>query len=263
MKLQPISFAVEGLTLRGSVYEPEGGIQPAQTCPTAVLFHGFGGNRIDVSGFIVEMAKALSKTGLVVITYDRAGHGESDGEFFDTCVSLDVRHAVEVVRQVSELDFVDPTNLHFGGLSLGAVIASLTAAACNPQPRSVVMCSSAAVFVDEIASGKIQGRSLDTLKTQGYFDFIGMKMGPAMVNDAHDIDIYAKAAGFGGRVLLMHGTNDFVPLSYAQRYKDLYGDRAELIVREGADHGWATVPDREFVMSHAAAFVSGQAARKD
>ncbi|AFU70766.1 alpha/beta hydrolase [Bifidobacterium asteroides DSM 20089] len=256
MKLRPIDFEVDDLTLRGTVYECDGGIEKGKKYPTAVLFHGFGGNRVDYAQFIVQMAQSLSQAGLVVITYDRAGHGESDGDFFDTSVSLDVRHAIQVIRQVASLDFVDVKNLHFGGLSLGSVIASIVAAECDFMPRSLVMCSSAAVFVDEIADGKIQGMPIDDLKTKGYFDFNGMKMGPAMVEDASSIDVYARAARYSGNVLLMHGTKDFVPLSYAERYKDLFGDKARLLVREGADHGWSSVPDREFVMGNAAEFMA-------
>ncbi len=70
----------------------------------AVLFHGFGGNRIDFSGFVVQMARELASRGLVVVTYDRAGHGESDGTFFDTTVSGDVEDALQVVEQGSSYE---------------------------------------------------------------------------------------------------------------------------------------------------------------
>lgn len=262
MNIRPIEFEVENLKLRGSLYEPDTGIIEGRRYPTAILFHGFGGNRVDVSGFIVQMAKALTAEGFIVITYDRAGHGESDGEFFDTSVTRDVKDASCVVKQVMELSYVDSSNLHMGGLSLGSVIASMTAALCDPQPRSMVMCSTAAVFVDEIASGKIQGRSINSLSTDGYFDFAGMKMGPAMVKDALKLDVYAEAAKYRGKVLLMHGTKDFVPLSYAQRYKEMWAENATLLVREGADHGWASVPDRQFVTQHAADFMAENAGLK-
>lgn len=259
MKIQSIEFPVEGLTLRGSLYEPAGGIEPGKSYPTAVLFHGFGGNRIDFSGFMVQMAKSLSQQGLIVVTYDRAGQGESDGTFFDVSITREVRQAKEVVRQIAELDIVDADNMHFGGLSLGAVIESIVATEGEITPRSVVMCSSAAVCVDEIKSGKIQGKSLEGLETDGYFDFMGVKMGPAIVEDVKDLDLYARVADCRSDVLLMHGTADFVPMQYAERYKEVFGDRAELLVREGADHGWGTAADREFVMSNAARFIAEHA----
>ncbi|WP_281667300.1 alpha/beta hydrolase family protein [Parascardovia denticolens] len=260
MKLRPFSCEVEGETLRGAVYEPEGGIDEGQSYPAAVLFHGFGGNRVDVSCFIVQMAKALAARGLVVVTYDRAGHGESDGEFFDTSVSKDVRQGCQVLRAVADLPYVDKDRIALGGLSLGAVICSIVAAESEIPVKAMVMCSTAAFFVDEIASGFIQGKPLPNFKAGESFDFMGMKMGPAMVDDASSIDVYRRAQPFKGKVLLMHGTRDFVPLSYARRYKDMWGEQAVLLVREDADHGWASVPDREFVTEHAADFLGKQLA---
>lgn len=265
MNILPLSFSIEGLTLRGSLYLPQhvsSSDQP-QPLPTALLFHGFGGNRVDVGRFIVQMATALTQQGMAVVTYDRAGHGESDGSFFDTSISKDAHHALQVIRQIASLDWVDADNMHFAGLSLGAVITSLAAAQCEQQqlcaPKSIVMCSTAAVCVDEIRSGYIQGKPLDTLKTVGYFDFIGVKMGPAMVEDARDLDLYTLAQPYTGKALLLHGTEDFVPVQYAERYRDMWGANAQLLIRQGADHGWATVPDREFVMSHTAQFIAEHA----
>ena len=101
--MEPAVFTVEradgtSLTLRGTRYLPEGFSEDGHS-PVAVLFHGFGGNRIDFSGFVVQMARELASRGLVVVTYDRAGHGESDGTFFDTTVSGDVEDALQVVEQ--------------------------------------------------------------------------------------------------------------------------------------------------------------------
>ena len=129
--MEPAVFTVEradgtSLTLRGTRYLPEGFSEDGHS-PVAVLFHGFGGNRIDFSGFVVQMARELASRGLVVVTYDRAGHGESDGTFFDTTVSGDVEDALQVVEQARHMSGCDPDNLHFAGLSLGAVICTLLA----------------------------------------------------------------------------------------------------------------------------------------
>lgn len=260
MEIYPFDTHTRGLTLRGSLYLPQSGSAPY---PTAVLFHGFGGTRVDVSGFLVQIAKGLTEAGIAVVTYDRAGHGESDGEFFDTSVSVDVRDGLEVVRAVARDERVDEGSLHLGGLSLGAVIASVVAAESEIPVRSLTMCSTAAVFVDEIASGSIQGMPLDSLNTVGYFDFIGMKMGPAMVEDAKTFDVYGRASGYRGPVTLIHGTEDFVPVSYAQRYADMWGERAHLVIVEGANHGFMTVPHRELVVRTTVDFVAKECGAHD
>lgn len=257
MNLSPFTTEVDGLTLRGTLYVPEGVEGPA---PTAVLFHGFGGNRVDFSGILVQVARALSQHGIAVATYDRAGHGESDGDFFDTSVSRDIRHAHAVLATVAAREEVDAdAGLHLAGLSLGAVITSAVAAEALPRIASVSLWSNAAVFVDEIKGGTIQGRPLTSLAEDGYFDFLGVRMGPAMVEDAVTYDVYARAAGYGGPALVMHGTQDFVPVSYAERFAQLWDGRTELHVVEGADHGWGTVPHRDMVVAETMRFITSHA----
>lgn len=254
--IRPFQTTVDGLCLRGTQYAPS-----PEPGPTAVLFHGFGNSRVESTCLFVALARELAAHGIGVIAYDRAGHGESDGEFFDTSVSLDVRQAHHVVAAVADLDAVDADNLHLVGMSLGSVIASTVAAESSIPVRSVTMWSTAAMFADEIRSGFLQGQSLERLDSEGYFDFLGMRMGPAVRDDAVSFDVYGRASGYSGLVRLLHGTADFIPLSYAERYLQVYGDRADLIVVEGADHGWAQVPQRDLVISHTVDFISQHAAR--
>jgi pimeloyl-ACP methyl ester carboxylesterase len=249
---------VDGLCLRGTHYEPS----PNEPSATAVLFHGFGNSRVETTSLFVALARQLAANGIGVIAYDRAGHGESDGRFFDTSVSLDVRQAHQILAAVTDLDTVDAGNLHLVGMSLGSVVASTVAAESARPVRSVTMWSTAAMFADEVRGGFLQGRSLATLESEGYFDFLGMRMGPAMRDDAASFDVYRRASAYDGPVRLLHGTEDFIPVAYAERYLELYGDCAELIVVDGADHGWAQLPQRDLVISHTVDFISQHAARK-
>lgn len=255
--IRSFDTVVDGLCLRGTHYVPS----LREPRGTAVLFHGFGNSRVETTRMFVTLARRLAANGIGVVAYDRAGHGESDGEFFETSVSLDVRHAHHVLADIAGLDDVDAGNLHLVGMSLGSVVASVVAAETALPVRSLTMWSSAAMFADEIRGGTLQGKSLATLDSEGYFDFLGMRMGPAIRDDAASFDVYGRAAAYAGPVRLLHGTEDFVPLSYAERYLQVYGDRAELIVVDGADHGWGTVPHREFVFSHTVDFISHHAAR--
>lgn len=250
----PFETTVQGLCLRGTCHVPDG----AGPFPTAVLFHGFGGNRMEFSGAFVALARALTRDGVAVVAYDRAGHGESDGAFFDTSVSRDVEQAHEVLAAVCRLPFVDPRAVHFVGMSLGAIVAAVLAAEAASPVASLTLWSAASVFVDEIRSGLLQGRSLATLDTRGYFDFLGQRLGPAMRDDACRFDLYGRVGPFRQPVLILHGDADFVPVRYAERLCDAYGGRATLQVVEGADHGWAQVPHREFVIARTVEFIAAQ-----
>ena len=255
MIVRPFETTVEDLVLRGTLSLPDAVSGPA---PAVVLLHGFGGNRIEGARFFVDLAQALTDHGVVVLAFDRAGHGESGGSFFDTSVTQDVRHTHLVLDAFAALPEIDADDLHLVGLSLGAVEAIAVAASSPRTLRSVTMLSTAAVFVDEIASGFIQGRSLASIDTVGYFDFLGQKMGPAMVEDARHFDPYAAAAAYRGPTLLLHGTNDFVPVRYAERYLEVL-EQATLDVVSDADHGWMTVPHRELVARRVVAQVLAHA----
>ncbi len=257
MNLQPFETIVRGLALRGVHYRPD----QDGAAPTVVLFHGFGGSRVETTGVFVTLARALTARGLGVVAYDRAGHGESDGDFFDTSVSRDVEDAHAVLDAIVEWGDVDAENLHLVGMSLGAVVASVVASENSRSPRSLTMWSTAALFVDEIRSGNLQGRSLEGLDRDGFFDFLGMRMGPALRDDALTFDVYGRAAGYDGPALLLHGTDDFIPVSYAERYlaTDVFGERAELVVVDGADHGWAQLPQRDDLIARTVAFVTANA----
>jgi pimeloyl-ACP methyl ester carboxylesterase len=259
MRVVPFQTHADGCCLRGAQYLPDG----SGPFPTAVLFHGFGATHVEFSSLFVALARRLASAGIAAIAYDRAGHGDSDGDFYDTSVSRDVRHAHDALATIAELDGVDAENLHLVGMSLGAVIASVVAAETDLPLRSLTMWSTAAVFADEIRGGTLQGRSLEPLDTQGYFDFLGMRLGPAMRDDALTFDVYGRAARYPGPVRLLHGTDDFVPVSYAERYLEIYGDRAGLIVVDGADHGWAHVPQRDILLSRTTEFIDDHTRRTE
>ncbi|EPD84552.1 hypothetical protein HMPREF1529_01155 [Microbacterium sp. oral taxon 186 str. F0373] len=266
MRLVPFETTVRALTLRGTHYLPDAaaGAGPAPH-PTVVLLHGFGGSRVETTGVFVTLARALVGAGFGVFAFDRAGHGESDGEFFDTTASGDVADTAAVLSAIRQADEVDADNLHLVGMSLGSVIAAVVAAEAGAGGiRSLTMWSTAAVFVDDIRSGQIQGRSLAALDgPDGFFDFLGMRLGPAMRADALTFDPYARAAAYDGPALLLHGTADFVPVRYAERYADahVFGERAEVVVVEGADHGWAELPQRDELITRTVSFITAHSER--
>ncbi len=262
INLESVNFTVqredgERLILRGTQYLPND-FSPEKTYPVVVLLHGFGGNRIDYSGFMVQLARMYASVGVMAITYDRAGHGESDGSFFDTTVTGDVADALQVIAQVRQLPGCDPDNLHLAGLSLGAVIATFCAPQVQAQPKSITLFSIAASYADEIRGGTLQGQPLHVMDEQGYFDFMGVAMGGAMVDDAVSTDPYKRAQGFEGKVKIIHGSHDFIPISYAEKYREVYGDSMNFLKITDGNHGFGNVKHREMAFQAAREFIAEQ-----
>jgi pimeloyl-ACP methyl ester carboxylesterase len=257
-RVQAFDVTIRDRVLRGTHYVPGG---PAPF-PTAVLYHGFGGQRTEAARAFVQLARAFLARDIAVVAMDRAGHGESDGDFIDTSVSVDVADALEALDAITELGVVNPLDVHLVGISLGAVIASIVAAESHHEIRSVTMWSPAALFVDEIRGGHLQGRPIAEVDDQGYFDFRGMRLGPSFFEDARGFDVYGRARGFHGPVRVLHGDRDFIPARYAEGYADIYGEMMTYTLVEDADHCWESVPARDLVIAETVSFVTGHAAQR-
>ena len=246
------------LTYRGSVHTPTDG---APVHPTVVLHHGFGSTRLEAFGLFVQLSQALAERGIKAVAFDRAGHGESDGQFFDTTLSGDIVTSCAIVQAVREWSDVDQGNLHLLGMSLGAVVASVVASEIDVPVASLTLLSPAAVFVDEIRSGTLQGRPIGDLAAKGYFDFNSARLGPRFFEDAGDFDVYGRARGFEGAVQIIHGGQDFiVPEKYAQQYRSVYGPDLEVTIVPDGDHMWSSVPVRAELLDRAVSFVYRQVA---
>lgn len=248
-----------GVLLRGTLYIPAA----TGPSPAVVLHHGFGAQRMEGFLAFVQLARTLAAAGFVVAALDRRGQGESDGEFFDLSVEQDIIDAAAMHDHVAALPIVDRESVHSVGMSMGAVIASIAATQTRVPVRSLTMWSVAALWAEEVRSGTLQGRPLDVLETQGYFDFYGLRLGPRIVREAESFDPYERAAGYSGPVRVLHGEEDFVPEHYAARYRTVYGDRMTYTVVPGADHGWGNVPVREMVIDETRRFIEAQHARTE
>ena len=254
-RFEHVQLRIGELTYRGSVYTPVG---EALTHPTVILHHGFGSTRLEAFGLFVQLSRALAARGIKAVAFDRAGHGESDGEFFDTTLSGDILTSRAMVRAVRDWPDVDDGNLHLLGMSIGAVVASVVAAETDVPIASLTLLSPAAVFVDEIRSGTLQGRPIGDVSAQGYFDFNSARLGPGFFDDAREFDVYGRAAGFEGPVRVLHGARDLiVPERYALRYHSVYGPRADVTIVPEGDHMWSTVPVREELIARTVDFVAG------
>lgn len=248
--LVPLTLAHGGRVIRGSELRPvdgEGG-------PSVLLVHGFSDSSIGPRRLFVQVARRLTALGAVVRTYDRLGHGISDGEFEDITLRDEVEQVSSMIR---ELAACRSGAVHVVAHSLGAVESAIAAARLPDLVASLTLWSPAGVVVDDITvKNEIQGRSLASVEEDGGFDVGGMWLGQAFIDDVRDgLDVYAEAAGYTGPVEVVHGTADeIVPVEYGRRYAEVL-PQATFTAVPGADHGWSARVLREDLAARLVAFL--------
>ncbi|WP_242090141.1 alpha/beta fold hydrolase [Curtobacterium sp. DN_7.5] len=247
--MRPITLDHRGRTVRGWEL---GTVEPGR--PAVLLVHGFGSTDTGGQQLFVQTARRLHEHGAVVRSYSRLGHGTSDGEFADITIGDEVDQVESMIRTLAA-DAGAP--VHVVAHSLGAVESATAAARVPELVASLTLWSPAGVVVDDIASkDEIQGQPLAPAREQGYFDFGGMALGTAFIDEVTaGLDVYAGIDRYTGPAEVLHGTADqIVPLSYGERYGEVLPGAAFTPV-EGADHGWSSVPFRRLLLDRLVAFV--------
>jgi len=239
-RVTPLTLEHDGRALRGWQWESPDGASP--DAPRVLLVHGFSDNAAGGHHLFVQTARHLVERGAVVRSYSRLGQGLSDGVFADITIGDEVEQVVRMIRA-----FADRDGVHVVSHSLGAVEAALAAARVPELVRTLTLWSPAGVVVDDITvHDAIQGQPLAPAREQGWFDFGGMPLGMAFIDEVvGGLDVYGPVGAYTGPADVVHGTEDrIVPVEYGERYAAMLPG-ASLTVVEGADHGWSAVPLRE------------------
>jgi len=112
LRVETVSIDADGFTLSGSLFVPSD-IQPDDPRPAVVCAHGLTNAKETMSGFALEIARR----GMLALSLDLAGHGQSGGKLGGGDPSLGVSAALTFLKS---LDYVDQDRLGLVGHSLGA-----------------------------------------------------------------------------------------------------------------------------------------------
>ena len=226
--MQEMTFTRDGMTIYGHVYVPEGD----GPFPGVVLGHGYGANL----SMMEPYAKELAKYGYAAIAIDFIGGGrgsKSDGSMMEMSVLTEAADMNTVFDEVRKLDYIDEDRMYVMGASQGGFVATYVAGTRPDDVKGLIALYPAYVLQDDS-----RARTKDGTEFIDEFDVMGCTISRKYDEDALSFDIYDVMADYHGEVLLIHGTKDpVVPLSYSERAAEVL-DHAELIVIDGAGHGF-------------------------
>lgn len=225
---QEIEVMNSGQRIYGVAYVPN----IAGKLPLAICSHGLGGNYRSCAAY----AEQLASHGIAAYCFDFRGGGgnRSDGSTTEMSVMTEVSDVEAILTAAKDWDFVDKEKILLLGASQGGIVSAIAAARHTEEVKGLILCYPAFLVHDAVRQ---QFASLDDVPATYRFNWI--TAGRPYAADMWDYDVYTEIGNYSDKVLLLHGSADsIVPISYAERAADTYGD-VDYFVIDGAGHGFS------------------------
>lgn len=222
--------------------------------PAVALYDGMGGSSHGPRRMFAQLCRMLAAEGLAALRFSFRGNGDSEGDYKDVTIEGELSDARIALEFLARQQGVDASRLGLVGMSVGGLVAAGTAGT-HPGVRALVLWSAVARN-GERANTRLTPEQRDQLFTQGYYDNGGFAVNRAFHEQFTSMDGVEMAAPYGGPALIIHGTEDTaVPIEDAYRYKEAFGDRADLVVLEGANHIFSSLEWERAVLESTVAFL--------
>lgn len=234
----------DGLRLHGQLLQQPG------AKGTLLLFHGYRSSWAADFSIVLPYYYSL---GYNLLAVDERAHGQSEGAYITFGVH-ERRDAVTWV-QYAKKHFGPEHPLFLGGLSMGATTVLLASALelppsvrgiiadCGFSSPEAIMKSVLRAHVKWLPAGPLL--ALMNVCTRAFAGF--------SIKEASTLDAVSKTKR---PILFIHGTADtFVPCSMSQAAYDACAAEKQLVLVEGAKHGYSYLVDRPRVQAALAAFL--------
>ncbi|RED55422.1 alpha/beta hydrolase family protein [Cohnella phaseoli] len=212
---KPITIQHDNLALTATIHYPvRDGACPEKKMPLVVICHGFIGSRIGVDRLFLLASRLLAQRGFLVIRFDFAGCGESEGVYGEHGLDSMIAQTRSVLDYGLSLDCVDPLRVTLLGHSLGGAVALLTGTR-DRRVKSLALWSPVSYPFSDIV--KIVGRGVyDETVKKGQADYQGYKLKPEFFESLQQHQPFQEASKFSGDVFIAHGTSDdVIPADYS------------------------------------------------
>ncbi|WP_404447970.1 alpha/beta fold hydrolase [Sutcliffiella horikoshii] len=186
--------------------------------PVVIICHGFIGSKVGVNRLFVKTCDALTEVGYVVIRFDYAGCGESEGDYGSNTFDCFIEQTRAVLRFAKTLRRVDPHSITFVGHSLGGAVATL-ASLKEPDVKRLILWSAVGNPSKDICE-IIQKSGNNLHEYEGYF------LSDAFIASLANYQPIELCPFFSGDVLIIHGEDDEdIHVQYATEYANAFTTR--------------------------------------
>ena len=235
----------DGLRLHGQLLQQPG------AKGTILLFHGYRSSWI--IDFSIVLPYYYDTLGYSLLLVDQRAHGSSQGKY----LTFGVRERLDVLSWATYMGQKLGQNapLILGGLSMGATTVLLASALeLPPSVRGVIAdCgfSSPEAIMRSVLQAHVKWLPAGSLL--GLMDVCTRVFAGFSIKEASTLDAVSKTKR---PILFIHGTADtFVPCAMSQAAYDVCASEKQLILVDGARHGYSYLVDRPRVQAALAAFL--------
>jgi len=218
-------------------------IPHGERSPGVILCHGFMGNKIGQHRLFVKTARALADKGFAVLRFDYSGCGDSTGEHVDLSLHRQILETEDAISFMHHHPSVIQGNLTVLGLSMGACVASLTAAR-DPRVKRLILWAPVARPFEDLLNIIGVDHMNKTVKS-GSSDFNGFELGQAFFKSLSTTNPLEEIKKYHGSCLIIHGSGDTeVDSKNAKMYYEV------IVARENrAKHGLTIIPGADHTFS--------------
>lgn len=217
---------------------------------TVVMLHGLNAT---ADGMAV-MAKELVQYGYACLTFDfvnGSNLSKSGNKMKKMSLLTEKNDLMAVMEQLKKVNYVDQDNIFIYSESQGGAVTVFSLAEIQDQIQGIILSYPALQIPETIRANYPDKDNIPETVNMG-----GCALGKIYAVDAYDIDFWALCAQYSGNVLIMHGDQDTsVDLSFSQKAVTCFPN-AELVVYEGAGHGFGFATYRVPTMLRASQFIN-------
>lgn len=212
-------------------------------CRPVIICHGFTS---DMSKTAAD-GESFAAQGYRAFIFDFCGggyHTSSDGSFEDYMTPLTEKEdLLAVIDYVRKRQDCIPGMLILMGCSMGGFVCALAAAEIPDKISKMILYYPALCIPDHLREGRIQDLTFDPANIPDHIGTSPKRVSGKFASSVMDMNIYDILPAYQGPVLIVHGTEDqIVPIEFARRAKEAYGDQAELAEIKNGPHGFHEEP---------------------